>query len=119
VAAIDTSTPETCRRSTCCPQDDLDHVSTGDGNCPSGYIWNGFECVPADCVVLTTELPDGMVDVPYMASVTVDSDLPNADFLLIAGAMPDGLTLNPDGTITGTPTTAGTFEFTVRADPSA
>ncbi|MCD8308535.1 MAG: glycoside hydrolase family 3 C-terminal domain-containing protein, partial [Clostridia bacterium] len=29
------------------------------------------------------------------------------------GALPDGLTLNEDGTITGTPTAAGTYTFTV------
>ena len=32
-----------------------------------------------------------------------------------SGALPDGLTLNNDGTIAGTPTTAGTFTFTVKA----
>lgn len=113
------ATEGTCRESTCCPPDDLDYVSTGRGNCPSGYVWNGFECVPAECVITTTELADGMVGVAYNESLSVDMDLPNADWSLAGGALPDGLTLNSDGTITGTPTTAGTFTFTVKADPSA
>lgn len=111
--------PENCASSVCCSPSDLDHVSTGQDNCPDGYVWNGFECVPAECVITTTELDDGMVGVPYSESLAVDMDLPNATWSLSGGALPDGLTLNPDGTITGTPTTAGTFTFTVKADPTA
>lgn len=75
--------------------------------------------MPAECAVTTTELMDGMVDVPYSESLSVDMDLPNATWSLSGGALPDGLTLNADGTITGTPTTAGTFVFTVKATPTA
>lgn len=82
-------------------------------------VWNGFECVPAECVVTTTELDDGEVGVAYSESLSVDMDLPNASWSLSGGALPDGLTLNADGTITGTPTTAGTFTFTVKATPTA
>jgi hypothetical protein len=114
--AIDTSE---CASSVCCSPDDLDHVSTGDDNCPDGYVWNGFECVPAECAITTTELDDGEVGVPYNESLNVDMDLPNATWSLSGGALPTGLTLNPDGTITGTPTTAGTFDFTVKATPTA
>ena len=34
-------------------------------------------------------------------------------FELYDGALPDGLSLSPDGKITGTPTAAGTYEFTI------
>lgn len=34
---------------------------------------------------------------------------------LTRGTLPDGLTLSPDGTLTGTPTTAGTYRFSVTA----
>lgn len=36
-------------------------------------------------------------------------------FAVTSGSLPAGLTLNADGTITGTPTTAGVFTFTVTA----
>jgi hypothetical protein len=34
---------------------------------------------------------------------------------LVSGTLPPGLTLNPDGSITGTPTTAGAYSFVVSA----
>ena len=38
---------------------------------------------------------------------------------LESGTLPDGLTLNSDGTLTGTPTENGTFTFTVRVENSS
>jgi len=38
---------------------------------------------------------------------------------LVSGSMPPGLTLSPDGTISGTPTQAGTYAFTVSVSNSA
>lgn len=40
---------------------------------------------------------------------------PTITFEITAGALPAGLTLSPDGLITGTPETAGDFSITVRA----
>jgi hypothetical protein len=37
---------------------------------------------------------------------------------VVAGALPAGLSIGPDGTVSGTPTTAGTFNFTVQAADS-
>lgn len=39
-------------------------------------------------------------------------------YTLVSGSLPPGLTLQPDGTITGTPTRAGNFSFTVKATDS-
>lgn len=110
-----TETP--CRESQCCPTDDLDHSSSDAQNCPDGYIWNGEECVPTDCIVLTTELPDGEVGVEYSASVTAEGEIMQFNWSIQGGGLPPGLTLNADGTITGTPTEGGTYEFTVEATP--
>lgn len=38
-----------------------------------------------------------------------------ATFSLAGGALPDGLTLNADGTLSGTATTSGTYPFSVKA----
>jgi PKD repeat protein len=44
---------------------------------------------------------------------------PSPVIALASGALPGGLTLSPDGQITGTPTTSGTFTFSVTATNSA
>ena len=43
------------------------------------------------------------------------SGSPTPTFLVSGGALPDGLALSSDGTLSGTPTTGGTFDFSVRA----
>jgi hypothetical protein len=61
----------------------------------------------------------GTVGAYYSASLTISQGIPS--WSISAGALPSGLTLSPaTGTsaaasITGTPTTAGTFSFTVQA----
>lgn len=57
-----------------------------------------------------TELKN--VDVKADASLLNGAD---AKYTLIAGTLPAGVELNYDGTLTGTPTTSGTFTFTVQA----
>lgn len=60
-------------------------------------------------------LPDGSVGTPYLQSV-VASGGSGVYTYFVAGALPDGLTLNPStGAVSGTPTTTGTFDFIVGA----
>jgi hypothetical protein len=55
----------------------------------------------------------GTVNVAYSSSLTASGGLQPYTFSIIGGSLPPGLTLNPvTGAITGTPTTAGTFNFT-------
>jgi len=52
---------------------------------------------------------------PYSSTVTA-SGTPTVSYRVSSGALPTGLTLNPaTGEITGTPTTPGTYVFTVSA----
>ena len=60
------------------------------------------------------EPPAGTVGKPYSFRFTADGDSDIA-FALAAGALPDGLTLDEEGRLRGTPTSAGTFAFTVEA----
>lgn len=108
-----------CTRETCCSPDDLDQAVRDADNCPENYVWDGFQCVPDDCVVQTTELPDGDVGVAYMENLAAEGHLMQFAWSLQGGSLPDGLTLNEDGMITGTPTVAGTFTFIVEATPFA
>ena len=59
--------------------------------------------------------PDGVIGVAYDHFLIASGGVPPyVDYSVIAGALPDGLSLNNlTGEITGTPTLTGTFGFTV------
>ena len=58
---------------------------------------------------ITGSLPNGALGVPYSATLTATPANVNWS---VTGSLPYGLTLN-DGTISGTPTRAGNFSFTI------
>ncbi len=59
-------------------------------------------------------LPDGVVGASYNQTVTASGAEPY-QFSLSDGALPPGLTLSQSGQITGAPTTAGVYSFTITA----
>ncbi|MCL2036829.1 MAG: putative Ig domain-containing protein, partial [Oscillospiraceae bacterium] len=63
---------------------------------------------------ITSNLPGGTVDEAYNGSFSAGGKQP-ISWAVSGGALPGGLTLNSNGTVTGTPTTEGTFSFTVTA----
>ncbi len=76
---------------------------------------------PAPLVVTTTALPNGTVNSAYPsagATLQFSGGTPPVTWSISAGALPGGLVLAATGQITGTPTTAGTFNFTVKAADS-
>lgn len=69
-----------------------------------------FEITSAD------PLPDGTVNTAYSQSLATNPSPVTETWSVIAGALPPGLTLDPEtGIISGTPTAAGTYNFTVQA----
>jgi large repetitive protein len=65
-------------------------------------------------------LPGGSVGTSYSAPLNVSGGTAPYSWLISAGALPAGLSLNPaTGTIAGTPTSAGAFTFTVQVTDSA
>ena len=61
---------------------------------------------------------NGYVSVPYSQSFTLSGSVP-ITFTLVSGSLPPGLSLSSvnsnTGKVAGTPTTAGTYSFTLRA----
>ena len=81
----------------------------------------GFNVTIRDRVAITTpSLASAILGAPYTAtlSVTGTGGL-GMGWSIVSGSLPPGLTLAPngspgDGTISGTPTTSGTYSFSVR-----
>jgi uncharacterized repeat protein (TIGR01451 family) len=68
--------------------------------------------------VLTASLPSAVAGTPYSATLAGSGGTPPYTWSLDSGTLPDGLTLSSDGTISGTPTTAATSDFTVQLTDS-
>jgi autotransporter-associated beta strand protein len=64
--------------------------------------------------ITTATLPGGTVDVAYTATLVATGDEP-ITWSIDNGNLPNGLSLSASGTISGIPTTADTFTFTVKA----
>ncbi|HQR21874.1 MAG TPA: putative Ig domain-containing protein [Burkholderiaceae bacterium] len=75
------------------------------------------------CVTLTltpATLPAPMVGAPYNQTITASGGLAPYTFAVTAGTLPAGLTLNTaTGQLSGTPTTAGAYSYTIRATDAA
>ncbi|GFO62801.1 S8 family serine peptidase [Geomonas paludis] len=64
--------------------------------------------------VISSQLPPGLMLIPYRYPIAATGVAP-FNWSLTAGALPQGLSLDPvTGELNGTPTASGTFTFTVR-----
>jgi hypothetical protein len=69
--------------------------------------------------VITKSLPAGSIGTAYAASLQASGGLQPYSWSVTTGSLPAGLTLNSSsGTISGSPTTAGTSNFTVTVTDS-
>ena len=59
-------------------------------------------------------LPGAKVGELYSIQLQASGGTPPYTFTITGGALPDGLTLDPDGTISGTPTVSGPFSITIK-----
>jgi large repetitive protein len=65
--------------------------------------------------ITTTTLPSGTTGSAYKAKLKSSGGVPPVTWSLAGATLPAGLTLDPTGTISGTPTINGVFKFTVAA----
>ena len=73
---------------------------------------------PVAPAITTAALPAGKVAAAYNAALAATGTAP-IEWSIQSGSLPAGLNLAVGGIISGTPTEAGTFNFTVKADNSA
>ncbi len=64
--------------------------------------------------IIITSLPVGTMNSPFNATLNGQGGMPPYNFSVLTGSLPAGLTLNQNGTISGTPTASGLFPVTVR-----
>jgi hypothetical protein len=89
-----------------------DYLLSISRNC---FIGGGGVANPS---ISTTSLPDATVGTPYNQAVEAANAVGGGEFSLVSGNLPDGLHLATDGHIAGTPTVAGTSDFTVQVKDS-
>src|ERR1700735_527748 len=66
-------------------------------------------------ITISGSVPNGTLNVPYLTTLTCNGD-DAARWRISAGSLPSGISLSGEGTsvtIQGTPTSTGTFPFTV------
>ena len=98
-----------------------DDGSSDVGSIATGWTLNitGSDCCTNICPEITmspSTLPDGILGATYDQTISGNNGVEPYTFALIDGALPDGLSLNPNtGQIVGPATALGTFNFTIEA----
>lgn len=90
-------------------------TATDSAGCQGSRLYSALVNCPVILVAPAT-LPDGIVGVPYgPVAITASGGTAPYVFTVVSGTLPAGLTLSPAGSLSGTPTAAGSSTFTVRA----
>ncbi|MCL5884659.1 MAG: Ig domain-containing protein [Deltaproteobacteria bacterium] len=96
-------------------------LNSGDNNLPAEYGTTVSPGSNACCnciglsITTSSPLPDGVVGSAYNQTLAASGGTPPYAWSIVTGSLPAGLSLNQNtGQISGTPTTAGAGNFTVR-----
>lgn len=85
----------------------------------SGTIPTSYTPPSNNITITTTNLSGGTVGTAYSTTLSATGGTSPYTWAISSGTLPAGLTLSSSGAISGTPTSAGTATFTVRATDSA
>jgi hypothetical protein len=88
-------------------------VKVVDSSTPKNTATKSFTIVIAPMTVATTSLPAGKVKTYYSQYLHANGGKSAYTWTIIGGALPPGLKVSAAGGISGTPTTAGSYTFTV------
>ena len=94
-------------------------VGVRDANGSQAFQWLRMSVEVRSVEVATLSLPDGAQGSAYSAQLEASGGTPPYGWSITTGALPDGLALASDGTITGTPTATRTANLSVRVVDSA
>lgn len=84
------------------------------GNAGRGIVSSNYYAVGAPTITLPASLPDGAAGQAYSQTLTVTGGTAPYTFSVTTGSLPTWLTLDGStGALSGTPTSTGTFGFTV------
>jgi hypothetical protein len=94
-------------------------VTAKDSNNITGAQAYSLAVAPAPTITLSpSTLTAGQVGVSYSQTITASGGASPYTYTVSSGALPAGLALSTGGALSGTPTAAGTFYFTVTAKDS-
>lgn len=74
-----------------------------------------FEIMVNDLAIQTVELPVAVRKVPYLHELSATGGVGAVGWSVVEGTLPDGITLNAEGQLSGTPTNPQNAAFRVRA----
>lgn len=99
---------------------DFAFASRGDSSASALRNTSGVTHISFDEAIsaLPASLPSGQVEVGYSQALSGINGSAPYSFSLVSGSLPLGLGVLPSGGIFGTPTSAGTFSFTIQVTDS-
>ncbi len=80
----------------------------------NGGLWEYDATVSAPTITTSSPLPSGIIGTSYSQTLAATGGTPSYTWSVVAGTVPPGLVLSSAGVLTGTPTVAGAYVFTVQ-----
>lgn len=90
-------------------------ITATDGNGITGSQAYSGTVVAGTVVLAAGALPNATAEAPYSHAFNASGGTTPYTYSLTAGSLPAGLALSSSGVLSGTPTAAGTFNFTIKA----
>jgi hypothetical protein len=69
--------------------------------------------------IATAQLPSGFIGLSYSSTLSATGGSTPYTWSIASGALPNGLTLNAGGSLSGTPSVAGSFPFSIQVKDAA